>query len=155
VLQLMAPGPGDRALDLFCGLGNFSLPLALHTAQLTGIEGNPSMVSLARRNAAANGISNAQFIQADLAQDPARHAWARERYELVLLDPPRTGAAALLPTVLKLGARRIAYVSCDVATLARDAAALCARGRYKLEAAGVLDMFPHTAHVEALALFGK
>jgi 23S rRNA (uracil1939-C5)-methyltransferase len=155
VLQLLAPGPQDRVLDLFCGLGNFSLPLALHAAHVTGIEGDAAMVGLAQRNAAANGISNAEFVHADLAQDPAAHAWSRQRHELVLLDPPRTGAAALMPSLLRCGARRIAYVSCDVATLARDAAALCARGKYKLEAAGVLDMFPHTAHVEALAIFGK
>ena len=140
-------------LDLFCGLGNFTLPLATRAAQVTGVEGDAALLDRARRNARANGLGNTEFVAADLAVAPAGAAWARARYDLVLLDPPRSGAAVLLPALARLGARRIAYVSCDAATLARDAAALCARGAWSLTHAGVFDMFPQTSHFESLAVF--
>ena len=153
VLEELAPGPGDRVLDLFCGLGNFTLPLAGRATRVTGVEGDAALLERARHNARANGLDNAEFVAADLAVAPAGAAWARGRYDLVLLDPPRSGAAALLPALAKLGARRIAYVSCDAATLARDAGMLCARGAWSLHRAGVFAMFPQTAHFESLAIF--
>jgi len=153
VLSQLAPGASDRVLELFCGLGNFTLPLAAHAAAVTGVEGDAALLDWARRNARANGLGNTEFVAADLAVAPRGAAWARARYDLVLLDPPRSGAAALLPALARLGARRIAYVSCDAATLARDAAVLCARGAWSLTHAGVFDMFPQTAHFESLAIF--
>jgi 23S rRNA (uracil1939-C5)-methyltransferase len=153
VLAQLAPRAGDRVLDLFCGLGNFTLPLATRAAEVTGVEGDAGLLDRARRNARSNGLVNTRFVAADLAMAPAAAAWAGARYDLVLLDPPRSGAAALLPALARLGARRIAYVSCDAATLARDAAALCARGAWSLARAGVFDMFPQTAHFESLAIF--
>jgi 23S rRNA (uracil1939-C5)-methyltransferase len=153
VLAQLAPAASDRVLDLFCGLGNFTLPLATRAAQLTGVEGDAALLDQARRNARANGLDNTEFLAADLAVAPAGAAWARARYDLVLLDPPRSGAAVLLPALARLGARRIAYVSCDAATLARDAAVLCARGAWSLTHAGVFDMFPQTSHFESLAVF--
>jgi 23S rRNA (uracil1939-C5)-methyltransferase len=154
VLELLEPQPEDRALDLFCGIGNFSLPLARRVAALTGIEGGAEELARARANAAENGCGNTRFLQADLAADPAAAPWARERAELVVMDPPRAGAAALVPLLRRLAPRRICYVSCDPATFARDAAAL-ARAGFRLDAAGVLDMFPQTAHFETLALFTR
>ena len=153
VLARLAPGAGDHVLDLFCGLGNFTLPLATRAARVTGVEGDAALLDWARRNARANGLANTEFVAADLAVPPAAAAWASARYDLVLLDPPRNGAAALLPALARLGARRIAYVSCDAATLARDAAVLCARGAWSLTHAGVFDMFPQTSHFESLAVF--
>jgi len=152
LIALLAPRREDRVLDLFCGLGNFSLPLARTAAQLTGVEGDAALVAMAQRNAVSNGLANAHFVQADLAAATPSGAWTRGHFELVVLDPPRSGAAALLPLVLRLGARRIAYVACDAATFARDAAALCAGG-YALTHAGILDMFPQTAHFETLGIF--
>ena len=155
VLAQLAPGPDDHVLELFCGLGNFTLPLATRAARVTGVEGDAALLDWARRNARANGLANTEFVAADLALAPAGAAWARARYDLVLLDPPRSGAAALLPALARLGARRIAYVSCDAATLARDAAVLCARGAWSLSHAGVFAMFPQTAHFESLAVFDR
>lgn len=155
VLAQLAPGAGDHVLELFCGLGNFTLPLATRAARVTGVEGDAGLLDWARRNARINGLANTEFVAADLAVAPAGAAWARARYDLVLLDPPRNGAAALLPALARLGARRIAYVSCDAATLARDAAVLCARGAWSLTHAGVFDMFPQTAHFESLAVFDR
>lgn len=152
--ELLQPQPADRLLDLFCGLGNFSLPLARRVAQVTGIEGEAAAIESARNNARLNGIGNVEFLRANLAQDPGASAWARGRYELIVLDPPRAGAAALVPALLKLRPRRICYISCDPATLARDARKLCAGGKIELLAAGVLDMFPQTSHCESIALFG-
>jgi 23S rRNA (uracil1939-C5)-methyltransferase len=153
VIALLQPRAGDRVLDLFCGLGNFSLPLARLAGHVTGIEGDAQMVECARGNARRNALANTEFLHADLAALPGGSAWARARYDLVVLDPPRSGASALMPALARLRVRRIAYVSCDAATLARDAALLCARGDWTLAHAGVLDMFPQTAHFETLAVF--
>ncbi len=152
-LELLAPEPGDAALDLFCGLGNFSLPLAGHVARVTGIEGDAALVARARDNAARNGIANAAFEVGDLARDPAGAGWAAGRYERVLLDPPRAGAREVLAAVAGCGARRIVYVSCHPGTLARDAGELVHAHGFRLLAAGVMDMFPHTSHVESIAVF--
>ncbi|HEX7062571.1 MAG TPA: 23S rRNA (uracil(1939)-C(5))-methyltransferase RlmD [Woeseiaceae bacterium] len=153
-LELLAPEEGDRVLDLYCGIGNFSLPLARRAGRVLGIEGDPAMVARARANAEANGIGNAEFRAADLDLVDGREPWLRERSDRVLLDPARSGAAAVAAHLGRSGAARIVYVSCHPATLARDARALAAGG-YGLEAAGMVDMFPHTGHVEAIAVFVK
>jgi 23S rRNA (uracil1939-C5)-methyltransferase len=154
VLRELEPQPADRVLELYCGLGNFSLPLARAVARLTGIDGDAALLERARLNARANGCDNVEFVLADLAVAPREAPWARQRWDLVLLDPPRSGAPALAETLAKSGARRIAYVSCDAATLARDAARLATLG-LRLEAAGVFEMFPQTSHFESLALFQR
>jgi 23S rRNA (uracil1939-C5)-methyltransferase len=152
-LELLEPGPGDTALDLFCGLGNFSLPLALKVASVTGVEGDAALVARARANAARNAIGNAQFHAANLAADLSQAPWAKGRYDLVLLDPPRAGAREVLPVIAACHPRRIVYVSCHAGTLARDAGILVQEHGYRLAAAGIMDMFPHTSHVESIALF--
>ncbi|HLT89836.1 MAG TPA: 23S rRNA (uracil(1939)-C(5))-methyltransferase RlmD [Woeseiaceae bacterium] len=153
-LELLDPGPGDRVLDLYCGIGNFSLPLARRSRSVLGIEGEARMVARARENAAAHGLDHAEFKVADLAAVDGREPWLARGFERVLLDPARSGAAAVVPHLARTGATRIVYVSCHPATLARDARVLTGGG-YALEAAGIVDMFPHTAHVEAIALFVK
>ncbi len=152
-LDLLEPAPDSQVLDLFCGLGNFSLPLARRAARVVGVEGDAELVAWAGRNAAANAIDNVEFQVADLVGDSGSQAWAGSNFDRVLLDPPRSGAVEVLPIVAALEPRRIVYVSCHPATLARDAAILVERFGFELRAAGVLDMFPHTAHVESIALF--
>ncbi|MEO8443399.1 MAG: 23S rRNA (uracil(1939)-C(5))-methyltransferase RlmD [Gammaproteobacteria bacterium] len=154
-LALLAPTPADRVLDLYCGIGNFTLPLARLSAEVTGLEGSAAAIRRGRHNAALAGLGNAHFTQADLAGAGAEGAWTRERFDLVLLDPPRTGAAELLPALGKLGARRLVYVSCHPGTLARDAGLLVREHGYRLASAGVMDMFPHTSHVESMAVFER
>jgi len=143
----------DRILDLYCGLGNISLPLARHAAEVVGVEGEGGLVARAAQNARHNDIANARFVTADLHQ--ADWPFLRERWDLVVLDPPRTGAQAAVKLMREMGPRRIAYVSCHPATLARDAQELIANQGYRLVAAGIADMFPHTHHVEALAIFDR
>jgi 23S rRNA (uracil1939-C5)-methyltransferase len=152
-MELLDPRPADRALDLFCGLGNFSLPLARRAAAVTGVEGDAALVARARANAARNGIGNADFHAADLAAAAQPGAWARARYDLVLLDPPRAGARDILPVAAASRPRRIVYVSCHPGSFARDAGILAGELGYRLAAAGIMDMFPHTSHVETIALF--
>ena len=151
-LDWLAPTRDERVLDLFCGLGNFALPLARHAGEVIGVEGIEGMVARARDNAAVNGLDNVRFHQADLAQPLAAMSWAQGGFSAVLLDPPRDGALEMVCQMDTLGARRGLYVYCNTATLARAAAELAARG-YRLRRAGILDMFPQTAHVEAMALF--
>jgi len=151
-LELLAPQPGDRALDLFCGLGNFTLPLAQRVAAATGVEGDAALVARARDNADRNGIRNARFVAGDLATAQAGAGWAGP-CDLVLLDPPRAGAREVLPAVAACRPRRIVYVSCHAGTLARDAGILVQEHGFRLAAAGIMDMFPHTSHVESIALF--
>lgn len=151
-IELLDLQPTDRVLDLFCGLGNFTLPIARHAGQVVGVEGSNMMVERGRENALANGISNVEFHCADLTQPPAQHAFLRDGFDKILLDPPRSGAQEVLPALAALKPARIVYVSCNPATLARDAALLAELG-YRLQAAGAMDMFPHTSHVEAIALF--
>ena len=152
-VALAAPRSGDRVLDLFCGLGNFSLPFAQRSAELLGVEGDAGLVARAVRNAAANGIENARFLAADLAQ--TEWSFFREPWDIVVLDPPRTGAEAVVAQMRTLAPRCFVYVSCHPATLARDAHVLVHGQGYRLRAARVLDMFPHTAHAEAMALFER
>ncbi|HET9191195.1 MAG TPA: 23S rRNA (uracil(1939)-C(5))-methyltransferase RlmD, partial [Rudaea sp.] len=154
-LGLLDPQPTDRVLDLFCGLGNFTLPLARRSAQVTGVEGEAGLVRRAGENAHHNGIANAQFFAADLAAEQRDVPWARADYDLVLLDPPRSGAEALLEYLPRKGVRRVVYVSCHPASLARDAGTLVNRHGFTLTSAGAMDMFPHTAHVESIAVFDR
>lgn len=151
-LDWLAPTADERVLDLFCGLGNFSLPLARRVARVVGVEGVAAMVERAGANALANGLGNAHFFQADLSKALAEAPWAEQGFTAVLLDPPRDGAFEAVREMSSLGARRVVYVSCNPATLARDAGEMARQG-YRLKRAGILDMFPQTAHVEAMALF--
>ncbi|WP_312360307.1 methyltransferase domain-containing protein, partial [Stutzerimonas balearica] len=137
-----------------CGLGNFSLPLARSGARVVGVEGVEAMVRRARANAEHNALSDVHFYRADLSKPLAEAAWAAEGFARVLLDPPRDGALEVVRQIGALQAGRLVYVSCNPATLARDAAELSRQG-YRLTRAGVLDMFPQTAHVEAMALFER
>ncbi len=154
-LELLAPDRDARVLDLFCGLGNFTLPLARRAAEVVGVEGDASLVQRACDNAAANQIDNARFYACNLAEPLAGQPWARQQFSHILLDPPRSGALEMMPQLPKLGAQRVVYVSCHPATLARDAGVLVNDHGYRLKAAGVMDMFPHTAHVESIALFER
>ncbi|MDX5409041.1 MAG: 23S rRNA (uracil(1939)-C(5))-methyltransferase RlmD, partial [Thauera sp.] len=154
-LQLMDVQPDDRVLDLFCGLGNFTLPLARRCAHVVGVEGEAGLVQRARDNAARNGITNAEFHVANLAEDVHIYPWLRQGFDKLLLDPPRSGALEVIPAIAKLGFRRIVYVSCNPGSLARDAGLLVHEHGYRLVKAGVMDMFPHTAHVESIAVFEK
>lgn len=145
----------DRVLDLFCGLGNFSLPLARHAAHVIAVEGDASLVRRARANAGRNGIANVEFHVADLFADVAGLPWTKGHYDRVLLDPPRAGAREILPVVAASGAHRVVYISCHSGSLARDAGLLVREHGFRLTAAGVMDMFPHTTHVEAMAVFDR
>ncbi|MDG6349347.1 23S rRNA (uracil(1939)-C(5))-methyltransferase RlmD [Luteimonas sp. 8-5] len=151
--ELLDPQPADRVLDLFCGLGNFTLPLARRVREVVGVEGDSGLVQRARENAAHNGLPNAQFHAADLAQDLRGQPWMREGFDRLLLDPPRSGADVVLKQLPLKGLQRIVYVSCHPGSLARDAGYLVNERGWKLQAVGVMDMFPHTAHVESIALF--
>ncbi|MBE5315349.1 MAG: 23S rRNA (uracil(1939)-C(5))-methyltransferase RlmD [Xanthomonadales bacterium] len=154
-LEMLDPQPGERVLDLFCGLGNFTLPIARRAAQVVGVEGEAGLVARARDNARANGIANAEFFAADLSQDLRGEAWVKRGFDKLLLDPPRTGADACIPQLPLDGVRRIVYVSCHPGSLARDAGILVREHGYTLVSAGAMDMFPHTAHVESIALFER
>lgn len=142
----------DVVLDLFCGLGNFTLPVATRCARVVGVEGSDEMVRRGEENAAANGITNASFYSANLCVDFDESTWAQPEYTKILLDPPRSGAIEIIPRLAALRAKKIVYISCNPATLARDAAELVKHG-YVLTQAGVMDMFPHTSHVESMAEF--
>lgn len=152
-LELLAPEENDEVLDLFCGIGNFTLPLARVSKHVTGIEGDTVLVNMARENAIRNRISNAQFITADLYDAPLDGSWLHRKWDRILLDPPRSGAMEVIQRLPALQPKRIVYVSCNPATLARDTDILVNKYGYKLEAAGVMDMFPHTKHVESVAVF--
>jgi 23S rRNA (uracil1939-C5)-methyltransferase len=154
-LELLDPGPQDRVLDLFCGLGNFTLPIATRCASVVGVEGDAELVRKGSANAKRNGLENAGFFVADLAQEPEGAPWLRGGYDKVLVDPPRSGAEFILPHVAASGARRLVYVSCHPASLARDAGILVHEHGFTLKGAGVMDMFPHTGHVESIALFER
>lgn len=152
-ITLLDLRPQDRVLDLYCGLGNFALPIARRVASVVGLEGDGALVERARANAARNGITNAIFQRADLSRGIGDLPCLRDGISRVLLDPPRSGAADALADIAALRAERIVYVSCGPSTLARDAGRLVHEYGYRLEAAGVMDMFPHTAHVECITLF--
>ncbi len=154
-LHLLDPQPGDRVLDLFCGLGNFTLPIARRVAEVVGVEGEHALVERAAQNALRNGIGNARFEVANLFEDQRTADWARQPWDKLLLDPPRAGADQLLAYLPHKATRRIVYVSCHPASLARDAGILVNQHGFTLQSAGVMDMFPHTAHVESIALFER
>jgi len=154
-LELLRPEGGDTVLDLFCGLGNFTLPLGRRALKVLGVEGDAVLVARAERNAARNGIANAEFRTEDLFE-PARFGrWAEAHYDLVLLDPPRAGAQAIVGRVAHWRARRVVYISCHPGSLARDAGILVETQGFELRGAGVIDMFPHTTHVESIAVFER
>jgi 23S rRNA (uracil1939-C5)-methyltransferase len=152
-LELLAPQPHERVLDLFCGLGNFTLPIAKRVAHVTGVEGDAGLIARARANAARQGIANAGFDVADLAGDQRDAPWAKATWDALLLDPPRAGADQVLGYLPRKGTDRVVYVSCHPGSLARDAGILVREHGFTLDAAGVMDMFPHTAHVESIAVF--
>ncbi|WP_367104616.1 23S rRNA (uracil(1939)-C(5))-methyltransferase RlmD [uncultured Psychrobacter sp.] len=148
---------GERVLDLFSGLGNFSLPLARlvgESGAVVGVEGSEEMTRRAADNARRNGITNTEFFSQDLTQDCTDKPWANEGFDALLIDPPRSGAWEIMQYLPKFDAQRIVYVSCNPATLARDTKALLEQG-YRLTHAGVMDMFCHTGHVESIARFEK
>ncbi|MDR2209623.1 MAG: 23S rRNA (uracil(1939)-C(5))-methyltransferase RlmD [Azoarcus sp.] len=152
-MQLLDPRPGERIGDLFCGLGNFTLPIARQGARVVGVEGSAAMVTRATANACANGL-DAVFYAADLFETTGDSFAALGSFDKLLLDPPREGAIAVVKAIESgHGPRRIVYVSCNPATLARDAAVLVREKGYVLRGAGIANMFPHTSHVESVALF--
>ncbi len=154
-LGLLDPRPDERVLDLFCGLGNFTLPIARRAASVVGVEGDEGLVARAAANARANALHNVHFHRADLYGDIELAPWRRESFHKALLDPPRSGALQVLDLLAETGVRRLVYVSCYPSTLARDAERLVHGLGYRLRAAGAMDMFPHTAHVESMAVFEK
>lgn len=144
-----------RVLDLYCGIGNFSLPLARVAGSVLAIEGEQMQVSRGRSNASKNGIENCEFRQADLAKIEGNEDWLKQDWDRVLLDPARSGAQEVIANMSSIQASRVVYVSCHPGTLARDAGLLVQEHDYHLEAAGIIDMFPHTGHVESIAVFQK
>jgi len=155
VLAMLKPDAGDTVLDLFCGLGNFTLPLATLAGRVVGVEGEAGLVDRARDNARLNRLENVEFCVANLFDDQRNAAWAGQAFSKVLLDPPRSGAAQVLDVLGNIRPQRIVYVSCHPGSLARDAGRLVNELGYTLRGAGVMDMFPHTAHVESIALFER
>ncbi|HUW00007.1 MAG TPA: 23S rRNA (uracil(1939)-C(5))-methyltransferase RlmD, partial [Gallionella sp.] len=155
-MRLLDPQPGERIADFFCGLGNFTLPIARSGAQVLGIEGSETLVARAKQNAELNGLAgNAKFAAMNLFAITADAYFSLGRFDKLLIDPPRDGALELVKSLGGENApHRIVYVSCNPGTLARDAAELVQRG-YVLKSAGVMNMFPHTSHVESIALFVK
>ena len=155
-MELLDISADDRILDLFCGLGNFTLPLAKRVTEVVGVEGDANLVKHARQNASLNKLDNATFEMADLTKTALKdYPWAKAGFNKILLDPPRSGAFEVLHQLADLGAERLVYVSCNPATLARDAGELVDKHGYTLVTAGIMDMFPHTRHVESIALFIK
>jgi len=154
-MELMQPGDSDNLLDLYCGIGNFTLPMARLAGHVTGVEGDASLVNMARHNAQVNHIDNARFYSADLTKSLAGEAFMQDDYNKLLLDPPRTGARELIENMHFKRVERIVYVSCNPATFARDAGILVSEYGYRLMKVGLVDMFPHTAHAESVALFTR
>ncbi|MCH7853369.1 MAG: 23S rRNA (uracil(1939)-C(5))-methyltransferase RlmD [Proteobacteria bacterium] len=154
-IELLQVETHHRVLDLFCGIGNFTLPLARRAGEVLGIEGEQRLVERARANAVLNDIGNVAFLKADLFEIDGNESWLRAGCDRLLLDPARSGSLELIKHIDVLGPERIVYVSCHAGTLARDAAELSGQGNYRMTAAGIIDMFPHTAHVESIAVFEK
>ena len=155
-IALMDLKPDDRVLDLFCGLGNFTLPMATVAQSVTGVEGSEEMVNRGNENVAANGLENVQFFASDLFAEPEKWqgAWTEQTFDKLLLDPPRSGAEQIVTNIEQFKVKHIVYVSCNPATLARDIGILLNQG-FELVKTGVMDMFPHTTHVESIALLVK
>jgi len=156
-VTLLDPKENETILDLFCGIGNFSLPIAKRAKSVLGVEGSETMVSRAYENATLNTVHNVAFVAANLQDTEETQAavWANQRFDKILLDPPRTGAKEILPLIDKWQANRIVYVSCNPATLARDAGDLVHLLHYQLTSLGMMNMFPHTSHVETIAIFDR
>ncbi len=154
-LELLALKPEHRVLDLFCGLGNFTLPLARQAGSVLGLEGSEELVARGLENARHNGLDQVSFRAVDLYGEQLQAQWPNETFDAVLLDPPRSGAEAVLPLIAATGASKLLYVSCNPETLASDAALLVRDHGYRLSAAGAMDMFPQTTHIEAMALFTR
>lgn len=143
---------GDRVLDLFCGMGNFTLPLARRAKNVIGVEGVPALVAKAQRNAEDNGLKNVTFFHENLEEDVTRQPWAAQGFDKILLDPARAGAPGVMQHIVKLTPSRVVYVSCNPATLSRDSDVLLQAG-YQIQRLAMLDMFPHTGHLESMVLF--
>ena len=155
-MTLLAPQPGERIADMFCGLGNFTLPIARAGARVVGVEGSPELVRRATGNALANGLGDrVEYRVANLFESTPETLAALGRFDRMLIDPPREGALELIKSLDAERPRRIVYISCSPATLARDAAILVTQKDYRLRGAGVVNMFPHTSHVESIALFER
>ncbi|WP_410752063.1 23S rRNA (uracil(1939)-C(5))-methyltransferase RlmD [Citrobacter sp. U14242] len=153
-LEWLDVQPEDRVLDLFCGMGNFTLPLAVRAASVVGVEGVPALVEKGRENARNNGLHNVTFFHENLEEDVTEQPWAKNGFDKVLLDPARAGAAGVMQHIIKLNPVRVVYVSCNPATLARDSEALLNAG-YTVRRLAMLDMFPHTGHLESMVLFER
>lgn len=159
-LELLEVNSDDRVLDLFCGIGNFTLPLARKAASVVGVEGEQALVERARQNAELNSISNVEFRVIDLAKDQMLEDMFSEKFlkagfNKLLLDPARNGAQEVIEKMNLKQLEKIVYVSCNPSTLARDAGILVNDKGFKLEQAGIMDMFPHTTHVESIAVFSQ
>ncbi len=155
-LRLLDPQPGERIADMFCGLGNFTLPIARSGARVLGLEGSAALVRRGGESAAANGLADrVEFDVANLFECTERSLRRIGHFDKMLIDPPREGALELVRSLGGDGPRRIVYVSCNPGTLARDAAVLVAEKGYRFVSAGVVNMFPHTAHVESIAVFER
>jgi len=155
VIEALDLNENDNVLDLFCGLGNFTLPMATKAGHVVGVEGDQPLVNHAKENAKLNELDNVEFHVADLSKDVSGQAWARQKFNKVMLDPSRAGASEVLHNLKHWNPDLIMYVSCNPSTLARDAGILVNEMGYKLVKAGVMDMFPQTGHVESIALFEK
>jgi 23S rRNA (uracil1939-C5)-methyltransferase len=154
-IELLSLQQHETVLDLFCGIGNFTLPMAHLADHVTGIEGGETMIKRAEENALHNKITNVTFYTANLENPILEAPWAKKSYDKLLLDPPRVGAKNILSLIPMFGAKRIVYVSCNPATLARDAGELVHQHKYNLKSVGIMNMFPHTSHIEAMAVFEK
>jgi 23S rRNA (uracil1939-C5)-methyltransferase len=158
-VELLDIQENDRVLDLFCGVGNFTLPLARRSSYVVGVEGDQALVNRANHNKELNGLDNVDFHFGDLFKEDMSSTshgdWLDQKFDKILLDPPRSGAAEMIRRLPELGASKVVYVSCGPATLARDAGVLVNELGYRMTYAGVIDMFPHTAHVESIAVFEK
>lgn len=154
-LKLLNPQADETILDLFCGIGNFTLAIARYAKYVVGVEGSAAAVQRGKENALHNNIDNTEFFVADLSKNCSDMPWMQRQYDKILLDPSRAGADGILTYLPSLGAHTIVYVSCNPATLSRDAGILVNQLGYTLESVGIMNMFPHTAHVESIALFKK
>ena len=154
-LELLQVEKQDKVLDLFCGLGNFTLPIASRAAEVVGVEGDQDLVDRAKQNALLNNLENTRYYLANLYDSIDTHAWNDETFDKILLDPPRSGAVEIARIIEKFNANRIVYVSCYPGTLARDLDIMVNEKGFSLDAVGVMDMFPHTGHVESIALLSK
>jgi len=158
-IELLDVQEGDRVLDLFCGVGNFTLPLTRKSGTVVGVEGDQALVNRALHNKALNKLEHVDFYYGDLFKEDmnsdSHGDWLDQGFDKILLDPPRSGAAEMIQRLPQFGASKVVYVSCGPATLARDAGVMVKQHGYRLTHAGVIDMFPHTAHVESIAVFEK